>query len=308
LRTLRFLVSDDDKGMRLDGFLVARTGLTRSKAQQLIARGAVRVDGAASNKNHRLRPGEVVEAEVPPPQHAAPLPQTLPFRLLYQDEDLLVVSKPAGMVVHPSAGHPDGTLVNALLGSVGELSGGGDVLRPGIVHRLDKDTSGLMVVARNDRAHLALQEMIRDRRLSRSYLALVHGTPASRRGTVEAPVGRDPRDRKRMAVTSRGRPAVTHFEVLEEWERASLLHVDLVTGRTHQIRVHLSYIGHAVVGDHVYGKATSLERELGLARQFLHAYRMRFAHPGSGEEMAFEDPLPPDLEEALEKLRAGAVV
>lgn len=302
---LRFLVLDEERGKRLDSFLVEKTGLTRSRVQQLIAQGAVLVDGVMSPKNHRLRPGEVVAAEVPPQQPAVPLPQDVPLRLLYQDDYLVVVSKPAGMVVHPSAGHADGTLVNALLGSVGGLATTDDVLRPGIVHRLDKDTSGLMVVARDDRTRNALQEMIKERRLRRSYLALVHGTPSSRRGTVEAPIGRDPRNRKRMAVTVfGGKPAVTHFEVLEEWGRASLLHVDLVTGRTHQIRVHLSYIGHPVAGDRIYGKVRDLERELGLQRQFLHAYRMQFTHPSSGKEMSFEDPLPADLEEALRRLRA----
>jgi len=303
---LRIAAADDDRGVRLDSFLVARAGLTRTRAQHLIAQGAVRVDGVVRPKNHRLRPGEVVEAEIPDPQAEEPAPQELPLRLIYQDDDIAVISKPAGMVVHPSAGHPDGTLVNALLRALGGLSGMGGVLRPGIVHRLDRDTSGLMVVARNDRAHLALQEMVKDRRLRRSYLALVHGVPASRQGTVEAPVGRDLRNRKKMAVTSfGGRPSITHFQVVEEWGRACLLHLDLVTGRTHQIRVHLSYIGHPVAGDRVYGKVGVLERDLGLERQFLHAYRMAFPHPVTHDELSFEDPLPPDLSEALRILRGG---
>lgn len=306
MQPLRLAVLEDDRGVRLDSFLVARAGLTRTRAQHLIAQGAVRVSGATRPKNHRLHPGEVVEVEIPPPRETEPVAQELPLSFLYQDEHLAVISKPAGMVVHPSAGHPDGTLVNALLGAVGDLSGVGGVMRPGIVHRLDRDTSGLLVVAKHDRAHLALQEMVKDRRLHRSYLTLVHGVPASRQGTVEAPVGRDPRDRKRMAVTSfGGRPSLTHFQVLEEWDRACLLHVELVTGRTHQIRVHLSYIGHPVAGDRVYGKVGELERELGLERQFLHAYRMAFPHPVTGKELSFEDPLPPDLSRALLRLRGG---
>ena len=299
-------VSHEDSGERLDQYVARLTGMTRTQAQRLISEGAVRVDGAVRPKNHRLRPGERVEVKRVEPQAAEPLPQRMPLKIVYQDRELAVVSKPAGMVVHPAAGHRDGTLVNALLHSLDGLSGVGGVLRPGIVHRLDRDTSGLMVVAKNDRSHVELQGMVRDRRLKRLYLALVHGVPATRLGTVEAPVGRDPRDRKRMAVTAEGgRPAVTHFEVLREFGRAALLEIELVTGRTHQIRVHLSYIGHPVVGDRAYGVAGGLEGEVALGRQFLHAYRLSFPHPVTGVELSFEDPLPEDLERALRRVESA---
>lgn len=306
MRSFRCRVEAGDAGKRLDVFLAERTGITRSRVQELIALGKARVGGEARGKQYRLRPGEEVSLEVPPPEPAEPRPQDLGLRVLYQDEHLAVVSKPAGMVVHPAAGHREGTLVNAALFSLQGLSGIGGMQRPGIIHRLDRDTSGLLVVAKEDRAHLLLQEMVRERALKRFYLALVHGVPASTLGTVEAPVGRDPRDRKKMAVTSRGgKPAVTHFRVLEDFGTASLLEVELVTGRTHQIRVHLSYIGHPVAGDATYGRRGRLERELGLNRQFLHAHRLRFSHPFTGQPMEFEDPLPEDLAGALKRLRTG---
>ena len=304
MEVFRFTVDPVDQGKRLDAYLSERTPFSRRRIQEMIREGAVRVEGASCPRDRRLRAGESVEVEPPPPGEAAPRPQHIPVKVLYQDRHLAVVSKPAGMVVHPAAGHLDGTLVNALLAALDDLAGVGGVMRPGIVHRLDKDTSGLMVVAKDDATHLALQDMVKDRRLRRSYLALVHGVPTTRLGTVEAPVGRDPRDRKRMKVISSGRPAITHFEVRESFPEAALLKVDLVTGRTHQIRVHMSYIGHPVVGDPTYGKRGRLEGELGLRRQFLHAYRLAFFHPEGGEEMVFEDPLPEDLSEALERLRS----
>ncbi len=299
----RFPVSEEDNGKRLDQFVARVTGSTRTQAQRLINEGAVRVDGAVVHKNHRLRHGESVEVEPREPEAARPAPQRIPIDILYQDSELAVISKPAGLVVHPAAGHREGTLVNALIYALDGLSGVGGVLRPGIVHRLDRDTSGLMVVAKNDRSHVLLQDMVRDRRLKRYYLALVHGIPATRLGTIDAPVGRDPGDRKRMAVTAEaGRPAVTHFVVEREYGDCALLEVELVTGRTHQIRVHLSYIGHPVAGDREYGVRGALERETGLERQFLHACRLSFPHPGSGEELSFASPLPGDLEGVLNGL------
>ncbi len=290
----------------MDVFLAERTGLTRTRVQDLISQGKATVGGRRGEKHQRLKAGEEVALELPPPQPAEPHPQDLGLRVVYQDRHLAVVSKPAGMVVHPAAGHHEGTLVNAALFALEDLSGVGGMHRPGIVHRLDRDTSGLLVLAKDDRAHLHLQEMVRARILKRFYLALVHGVPTSPLGTVEAPIGRDPRDRKKMAVTSRGgRPAVTHFRVLEDFETASLLEVELVTGRTHQIRVHMSYIGHPVVGDTTYGRKGRLERELGLSRQFLHAYRLQFPHPVTGEPLEFEEPLPEDLARPLELLRTS---
>ncbi|MDI6872963.1 RluA family pseudouridine synthase [Candidatus Solincola sp.] len=306
MRVFSCTVGPGDAGKRLDVFLAERTGLTRGRVQKLIAAGKARTGGETREKHYRVRHGEEVSLELPPPEPAEPKPQDLGLRVLYQDRHLAVVSKPAGMVVHPAAGHREGTLVNAALFSLDGLSGVGGTQRPGIVHRLDRDTSGLLVVAKDDRAHLRLQEMVRERTLKRFYLALVHGVPASPLGTVEAPVGRDPRDRKRMAVTSRGgRPSVTHFRLLEDFGAASLLEVELVTGRKHQIRVHMSYIGHPVVGDAVYGRKGKLERELGLSRQFLHAYRLQFPHPFTGEALEFEEPLPADLAGALDRLRGS---
>lgn len=303
----RFQVSVEDAGKRLDVFLAERTGITRSRIQALIGEGLVTASGSNVGKHHRLRPGEVVVLEVPEPDLPSPRPEDIEIVVLYQDECLAVVSKPAGMVVHPAAGHREGTLVNALLAHLDGLSGVGGALRPGIVHRLDKDTSGLMVVAKDDRTHQDMQRMLRERLLKRQYLALVHGVPPSPKGTVDAPVGRHPRDRKRMAVTSvGGKAAVTRFQVLEEFPLAALLRVDLETGRTHQIRVHMSYIGHPVVGDSVYGRVGRLEKDLGITRQFLHAYRLVFPHPRTGEKLDFEDPLPEDLADALERLRLSS--
>jgi len=214
-----------------------------------------------------------------------------------------VISKPAGIVVHPAAGHRDGTLVNALLFAMKSLSSEGGTLRPGIVHRLDRDTSGLMVVAKNDRSYARLKEMIKSRELKRMYLALVHGVPDTKYGMIDAPVGRDPKNRKKMTITADyGKPALTVFRVVRTFKKAALLHVELITGRTHQIRVHLSYIGHPVAGDRDYGKADNLERELSLRRQFLHAYRLSFSHPITGVMMEIEDPLPSDLNDSLEAL------
>ncbi len=298
-----FTVGEDDGGVRLDRFIARVAALTRTQVQRMISAGAVEVDGSVLPKNHRLRPGEHVEVTIPEPPETEPSPQNIPLRIVYQDLDLAVVSKPAGMVVHPAAGHREDTLVNALLYSLDGLSSVGGAARPGIVHRLDRDTSGLMVVAKNDSSHIKLKEMVRDRSVKRLYLALVHGVPSTRLGTVEAPIGRDAANRKRMAVTEEGgRHATTHFRVVEEYGDASLLEVELVTGRTHQIRVHLSYIGHAVAGDPDYGSRGSLEERTGLRRQFLHAHKLIFPHPSDGREMSFEDPLPDDLEEALGKL------
>jgi 23S rRNA pseudouridine1911/1915/1917 synthase len=306
LQPLRFPAGEHENGERLDQFVSRMTGITRTGAQRLIAVGAVRVDGNLQQKNHRLRPGEWVEVESPEPEEAEPIPQDIPISVLYQDGELAVIDKPAGLVVHPAAGHRDGTLVNALLYALDDLSGIGGVQRPGIVHRLDRDTSGLMVVAKTDFSHVKLQEMVQDRSLKRYYLALVHGLPATRLGTIDAPIGRDPGDRKRMAVTAAGgKTATTHFKVEKDFAECALLEIELVTGRTHQIRVHLSYIGHPVVGDNEYGVRGRLERELALDRQFLHAYRLIFLHPVSGKELSFESPLPGDLERALRRLETG---
>jgi 23S rRNA pseudouridine1911/1915/1917 synthase len=298
--TLRFRVAEADAGERLDRVLAQRPEIgSRSLAEELLREGAVRVDGKARAKSHRVEAGALVEAELPPPA-PPPAPEPVSVPVLYQDEDLLVLDKPAGLAVHPGAGSGGRTLLGQLL-SLG-AAGGPDPQRPGVVHRLDRDTSGLLVVARSERAYAALSQAIRRREVERRYLALVRGHPLSRKGRIDAPLGRDRRVRTRRSLdTDEPREAVTHFELLETAGEHALLEVRLETGRTHQIRVHLAAIGLPVAGDPQYG----VPGDLGLARQFLHAHRLRFRHPVTGEQLAFESPLPPDLAAALEQARGG---
>jgi 23S rRNA pseudouridine1911/1915/1917 synthase len=299
MRTLRFSVTEDDAGARLDGALAARPEVgARSLAERLVASGAVLVDGAVRSKSHRLTVGSLVEVELPDPVPVlVPAPVTVP--VVFQDDALVVVDKPAGLVVHPGAGTRDPTLAAQLL-TLG-AAGGPDPARPGIVHRLDKGTSGLLVAARSEEAWEGLSEAIRRREVERRYLALVHGRPRSRTGRVDAPIGRDRRDATRRSLdTDEPRDAVTHFEVLETMPEHALVDVRLETGRTHQIRVHLRAIDLPVAGDPLYGS----RGDLGLERQFLHAHRLRFTHPLTGGELAFEAGLPPDLEAALAAARA----
>jgi 23S rRNA pseudouridine1911/1915/1917 synthase len=303
-------------GMRLDRFLATLPGLgTRSQAKQLLDDGRVTVDGVARKASHTLRAGERVEASIPPPAPVRAEPEALPLVVLYEDAHLLAIDKPAGMVVHPAPGAPRGTVVNALLHRLGAALGAvGAPERPGIVHRLDRDTSGVLVVARTAAALEGLARQFRDRTLKKRYLALVHGRPARARGTVDLPIGRDPTERKRMSVRARrARHAVTHWEVVEQLPGATLLGIDLETGRTHQIRVHLAAIGHPVVGDRVYGRAPRRARDVPAAaravldacpRQALHAASLRCAHPITGVPLRFEAPLPPDLVAIVDALRA----
>jgi 23S rRNA pseudouridine1911/1915/1917 synthase len=299
VQTLRLSVPDEAAGARLDQFLGTLSELgSRAAAERALASGAVLVDGRKRPKSHRLEGGEELTVEVADPAPSALEPEELSLRIAYEDEHLLVVDKLAGLVVHPAPGHPTGTLVHGLLGH--EAAGGEEPDRPGIVHRLDRDTSGLLVVARSPEAHRRLEKMVREHALEREYLALVCGRPRSRTGRIEAPIGRDRRDRTRHSLdTATPRDAVTHFEVAEELPRHTLLRVRLETGRTHQIRVHLAEIGLPVAGDPVYGRPG----ELDLERQFLHAARLAFPHPFSGERVECESPLPADLAVALERAR-----
>jgi 23S rRNA pseudouridine1911/1915/1917 synthase len=292
-------VPDEAAGERLDRFLASLPEVgSRSGAERLLASRAVLLDGVARGKSHRLAGGEEVEFEAPEQRDSRLVAEPMPLRIAWEDEHLLVVDKAAGVVVHPAPGHVHGTLVHGLLA---HDAAGGDEERPGIVHRLDRDTSGLMVVARSEEAHRRLQSLVRRHELERRYLALVGGRPRSRRGRIEAPIGRDRRDPFRRSLdTDSPRPAVTHFELAELLTRHALLDVRLETGRTHQIRVHLAAIGLPVAGDPVYGRP----RELGLERQFLHAFRLAFPHPLTGEAVEAESPLPPDLETALAAARA----
>lgn len=273
--------------------------LSRSRVHKLIEDGNVQVAGRPSKPALRLEAGAAVTVRVPPPVVATAAPEAIALDVIFEDADLVVINKPAGMTVHPSPGHPSATLVNAILAHCGDLSGVGGVLRPGIVHRLDRDTSGVIVVAKNDAAHQALARQLKDRRVEKTYVALVEGTPKPAHGIIDAPIGRDPRKRQRMAVVARGREAATGYGVLERFRGASLVEAQPRTGRTHQIRVHFAAIDHPVVGDRVYGKGSPL-----VGRQFLHALRIGFEHPRTHESVEFQAPLAPDLDAALRELRA----
>jgi 23S rRNA pseudouridine1911/1915/1917 synthase len=295
--TLVVTVPPEAAGSRLDRFLATIEDVgSRAAAERLLARRKVRVDGQLRPKSHRLSGGETLELE-PEPRTSELVPEEVPLRVAWEDEHLLVVDKPAGVVVHPSAGHATGTLVHGLLG---RAVGGEEPERPGIVHRLDRDTSGLLVVAKSEEAHRRLQALLRRRRLGREYLVLVRGRPRSRRGRIEAPIGRNRHDPTRQSLdTATPRDAVTHFEVRELLRAHALLDVRLETGRTHQIRVHLAAIDLPVSGDPVYG----IPGDLGLERQFLHAARLAFPHPFTGERVEAESPLPDDLAAALARAR-----
>lgn len=286
-------------GYRLDKFLAETyPDLSRSFIQKLIEAGAVTADGKPVKTATKVEPGDIVRLELPPPRRTELVPEAIPLNVVYEDDDVVVVDKPSGLVVHPAPGHPTGTLVHALLGRYPELHIGID-LRPGIVHRLDKDTSGLMVIAKTDRAMSSLVQQMKNKVVLKEYLVLVHGKLKAKQGIIDAPIGRDPKERKRMAVVATGRPARTHFEVIQELDNYTLVKARLETGRTHQIRVHFASIGHPVAGDKVYGPS---KIELLLNRHFLHAYRLGFRSPSKQQWMEFESPLPPDLIKALDYL------
>ena len=297
-------VSAADARTRLDVFL-ARVfpDLSRAFVRKLVEAGLVTVEGRPAKASTRPTSGQRVIVQVPPPEPSELAPQPMPLTIVYEDPDVLVIDKPPGLVVHPAPGHPADTLANALRARYPYLQIGG-ALRPGIVHRLDKDTSGLLVVAKDDRAMASLVDQMKRRVVRKEYLALVHGSVQPDQGVIEAPVGRHPRDRKRMAVVSGGREARTHFTVLERFERYTLVEARLETGRTHQIRVHFASLGHPLVGDPVYGAAR--KEWPPLRRQFLHAHRLGFALPSSGRPVLFESPLPDDLRIALDEVRLGA--
>ena len=304
----RRLVVDAEAGARLDVWLAARLpDLSRSRIAALLEQGHVTVNGQPARKSRRTESGDVVELALPAPEASPLAAEALPLAIVYQDEDLVVLDKPAGMVVHPAPGHRSGTLVNALLHHIVDLSGIGGVLRPGIVHRLDRDTSGLMIVAKNDQAHRALADALKRREVRRIYFAAAWGHLAEDAVVVDAPIARSPAHRQRMAVVAGGRRALTRFRRVERWVAADLVRCQLETGRTHQIRVHLAYIGHPVVGDALYG-AEGARRMSGsstapwarqfeamVPRQFLHAAELAFAHPRTGVPMRFRSPFPPEL-------------
>ena len=288
----------DGDGERLDLFVVRMLPeLTRSRVRKLIDDGSVLVDGARPTKaGVALERGQRVSVTLPPPVSDALVPEDTHLRVVYEDGDLLVIDKPAGMTVHPSPGHSTGTLVNALLAHSPALSGVAGKKRPGIVHRLDKDTSGLIIVAKNDAAHLALAKQLKDRTVEKTYVALVEGRLDPAEGTIDAPIARHPAHRRKMAIVTGGRESRTRYHVLRELGAYSLVELHPETGRTHQLRVHLASIGHPVAGDRAYGPA---KRDPGFSRQFLHAQRLAFVHPTSGQRIELESPLPEDLQEAL---------
>jgi 23S rRNA pseudouridine1911/1915/1917 synthase len=305
-RTIEWVAGPEQAGERLDRAVTERLdGLSRSYAASLVESGAVRVNGVAVSKPaHKVKSGDEVAVDMPAPRPSTVEAEQIPLSVVYEDADLLVIDKPAGMVVHPAPGHSGGTLVNALLAHVPGIElDMGDEARPGIVHRLDKDTSGLIVVAKRRSAHDALSRQMAGRTMLKEYLAVVAGTPRPPQGVVDAPIARDPRDRQRMAVVAGGRRARTRYAVEEPLQGFSLVRATLETGRTHQIRVHLASIGHPVLGDPVYGKRTLKDAaRLGLRRQFLHAHRLGFTLPSSGEWREFVSPLPEDLAGVLERL------
>ena len=299
--TRELTAATEHAGVRLDAFLSADGALTRSQAARLIAEGRVRVNGKPAANRARLSGGETVTVDVPQLRETALPPQDIPLDVVYEDDDVIVVNKPTGLVVHPAPGHPDGTLVNALLHHCGDsLSGIGGEKRPGIVHRIDRDTSGLIIAAKNDAAHLALSAQLKDHSLSRTYECLVTGNMKQDSGTVDAPIGRSSADRKKMAVVPTGRRAVTHWEVVARYPGVTHLRCRLETGRTHQIRVHMAYIGHPILGDTVYGAKKPVP---GLTGQCLHATGLRFIHPRTGEPVELHCPLPPEFTAMLQKLQ-----
>ena len=294
--------SEESKNQRLDAFLASSLdGLTRSQATRLIESGEVAVNGRAVSKSYKLAGGEDIAVTLPEPEPVEAVPQDIPLDVVYEDADVIVVNKPSGMVVHPAPGHPDGTLVNALLyHCAGTLSGVGGALRPGIVHRIDRDTSGLIIAAKNDAAHQYLSAQLADHTLARTYECIVVGALREDRGTVDAPIARHPTGCKRMAVVAGGREAVTHWEVIARYPGYTHVRCRLETGRTHQIRVHMAYIGHPILGDTVYGAKKEVP---GLTGQCLHAVGLRFLHPRTHEVVELSCPLPEEFTRMLQKIR-----
>lgn len=299
-----------DIGKRIDAYVAENSELTRSAAAKLVESGDITVNGKEIAKNYKLRAGDEVEIELPEPEPDRAEPEDIPLDVVYEDDDIIVVNKPCGMVVHPAAGNPRGTLVNALLYRCkGSLSGIGGVVRPGIVHRIDKDTSGLLVAAKNDEAHNSLAEQLKVHAVSRVYYAIIIGSFAEDSGTVDAPIGRHPTDRKKMAVLKEGqgtaRNAVTHYTVIARYKGFSLVRCELETGRTHQIRVHMAYKGHPLVGDVIYGggrtRFEAANKHL-INGQCLHAKELSLTHPKTGKLMHFECELPEDMKKLIEKL------
>ncbi len=301
---LEWIAEAEQSGERVDKFVTDSLddkAVSRTQVQEWIKAGAVQIDGKVAKANFKIVEGNQVVLHIPQPEEAAIIPENIPLEVIYEDSDLIVINKKRGMVVHPAPGHSSGTLVNALMYHCKDLSGINGMIRPGIVHRIDKDTTGLLMAAKNDLAHISLAEQLKDHTVTRKYIALVHGNLPHDQGTIDAPIGRDLNDRKLFTVTERNsRHAVTHFHVLERLGDYTIVELQLETGRTHQIRVHMKYIGHPLAGDPVYGR----NKTVALKGQALHATLLGFTHPRSGERLEFEMPLPADFEFVLSNLRS----
>ncbi len=289
----------DESGKRIDKYISEKLDLTRSRVQKLIDDGMVTINGNVAKSSAKVNEGEVLFVEIPELKPLEIVPEEIPLNILYDDDDVIVIDKPKGMVVHPANGNYTGTLVNAIMSKFGDnLSGINGVIRPGIVHRIDKDTSGVLVIAKNDKAHLKLAEQLKEHSMTRVYVAVVRGKLKEKVGTIDAPIGRNPKDRKKMGVVANGKRAVTHYKVIKELDDCSVIEVRLETGRTHQIRVHMSYIGHPLLGDNVYSNG---KNKYGFVGQALHAKILGFIHPSTGEYMEFSSNLPEEFEKLLAK-------
>lgn len=297
----KYIVKNEDKGKRLDRYVTEQNAeITRTAVQRLIDEKNILVNGKEQKVSYKVNENDVVEVEIPEPKKIEIKAEDIPIEVIYEDSDIVVVNKPKGMVVHPGNGNLDGTLVNAIMAKCGDsLSGIGGEIRPGIVHRIDKDTSGLLIVAKNDKAHVNLSEQIKAHKVKKTYIALVRGVVRENEATIDMPIGRSKTDRKKMAVCKDGKNAVTHIKVLKRWEHYTLLQVNIETGRTHQIRVHLSYIGYPIIGDYTYSNG---KNEFGVVGQCLHAQKLEFKHPTTNKIMELEAPLPEYFQEIIQKL------
>lgn len=295
----RLILEAGESGKRLDAYLAENTELTRSRIQQLIKEENVRVNDKKVKSSYKIEIGDKIEILIPEEKQIDLVPQNININILYEDNDIAVIDKKAGLVIHPSYGHESGTLVNAIMFHIKDLSGINGEIRPGIVHRLDKDTSGLIIIAKNDKAHNRLSEMFKEKEIDKTYLAIVKGSISKDAGKVETQIGRDTKDRKKMCVVkSNGKTAVTNFLVLDKNDKFSLVKVNIETGRTHQIRVHMKYLGYPILGDSVYGKESKTVK-----RQMLHAYKLEFKHPVTGEEMTIRSEIPEDFKEVLDRIK-----
>ena len=297
----KYIVKNEDKGKRLDRYVTEQNAeITRTAVQRLIDEKNILVNGKEQKASYKVNENDVVEVEIPEPKKIEIKAENIPIEVIYEDSDIVVVNKPKGMVVHPGNGNLDGTLVNAIMAKCGDsLSGIGGEIRPGIVHRIDKDTSGLLIVAKNDKAHVNLSEQIKAHKVKKTYIALVRGVVRENEATIDMPIGRSKTDRKKMAVCKDGKNAVTHIKVLKRWEHYTLLQVNIETGRTHQIRVHLSYIGYPIIGDYTYSNG---KNEFGVVGQCLHAQKLEFKHPITNKIVELEAPLPEYFQEIIQKL------